>query len=195
MEFDVVHSTGIRYQAGNALSQLPTIGKDCIPIVDTSLVMSVSTPEEHERKGRMNAKLIIDDCHDTSASSTSSGLQAICPFTNLRADTSIPTLSDLLIKKAKHDFCRQLAGKVGTTGSLYSYEHHDTLVCAASLDSAVQTVGPGSLRRHSSIYRIIWKWQDAPASIACTTLWETISTGHIWPTKLTWQSAAAVNLP
>lgn len=50
MTFDVLHRARIERQASNAVSQIPTDGKDCNPIEEAFSVMSVSSPPGVERK-------------------------------------------------------------------------------------------------------------------------------------------------
>lgn len=48
MEFDIVHQTGVKHQAADALSRLSTIGEDCMAMDNAVSVMTVFiAPREH----------------------------------------------------------------------------------------------------------------------------------------------------
>lgn len=71
-------------------------------------------------------------------------IRAVCPIVNPNPGTITvpPTLCELLAKKAKGDFCREVAASFRMSGSYYFYYLHGILACYNLLYAAVQTVVP-----------------------------------------------------
>lgn len=145
MEFDVVLYAVIKHQGTNAFPRLPTTGEDCNPNDDELLFMSVSSPPREKRKAFIKLRNIIENCDDTDATATSPGLLTVCPITTPKAETTTPTLTELVIEQANNAFCRQKVGTMGTPSLCYSYDRKSPLVCTASLDGTIKSMIPSAL--------------------------------------------------
>lgn len=107
---------------------------------DTLPVMLISSLLKDGRERRIIHKDIDDDCGHNGATTTDPGLPAECPITTPREGTTTSTLKEHEIKQAKDDFCGQVAGKIRTPRSCYSYDRHCILIRIAPPDGATRTV-------------------------------------------------------
>lgn len=138
----------LKRQAADAILRLPRSGEGCNQIDNAVQVISVNSPPIDERKGCIEPHEVFNDWNDTCASSKPPRLPAACAIRTPNEDTNSPTLTGLLIERAKDVFCRQGEGTIGTPVSFYSYGCHAMLVCTAGLQSSIGAMVRNSLRPH-----------------------------------------------
>lgn len=105
IEFDVVYRAGMRHRATNGLWRLRTAGAECNLIDDALPVMSVGYLPKDETEGQIKPDYVIENCDNTGATASSSGLLTICSITTPRAETTTSTLTEPVTEQPKDSLC------------------------------------------------------------------------------------------
>ena len=138
-EYDVVHRPGIKHQAPDALSRLPTKGTDQSPldddipcfIADSASRKEDSYEEEYEGDFDGDYALTADEVRT---------LREI-------AETVEPiSVEELIREQAADAYCQSLLTEVTTDNSQFVIDHHGLICRRSNLDGALQRVVPVSLR-------------------------------------------------
>ena len=131
-EFDVVHRAGVKHQAADALSRLPTDGEDKAPLDDEIPVLVI----QHDDEQTVSTVVCVHEQYETT-----DGPAIELPDGALTLDA--------LIRAQKTDtFCKRIADTVDTPGSAFNYDRDGVLVRRSALDGSVQRVIPVAFRTH-----------------------------------------------
>lgn len=145
----------------------------CNPIDDALPVMWVSSVPKDKIKGRIKHNDIFKDHDNNGATSTSPGLSAVCPIIKSSAETTTPTITELVTQKDKDAFCRQVADTVRATRLMLLLRpswrlgsHCPTLQCHTDRDTKLaQTTPPLSVTLSTT-----GGTPHTTVRVACTTL-------------------------
>lgn len=167
-DFDITHRAGIKHQAPDALSRLPTTASDESPVLNDLPLLCV------------DASLVVEDpaIDDLADRPHWSKIPAL-PVVSASKFSETPVTTDEILDAQKTDpWCRQLAETVGSQGSQFAFNSYGLLVRLSRLDGALQVVVPPCLRA-----RILYLGHDTALSghPGSRRMYDTLRRTFYWP--------------
>lgn len=152
-EFDytVVHRPGVKHQAPDALSRLPTAGADTSPLEDGIPCFTVTTDSGNE-DGETNLSWMKTDMTEDDTL-TEREVDAYYRHLDVlmtqeeELSTSPISMDDLLKEQASDAYCQSLVLETTKVDSDFVVDTHGLICRRSNLDGALQRVVPESLRK------------------------------------------------
>lgn len=156
-----MHQAGIKSQAANVPSSIPTNREDKTDLNEALLVLTI-VPTNKVKVAKKNDEKhnIVNEALNTNAP----GLQAVPK--SLETLFIAPRTAKFLAERSNDPLCRQLTSTVGTPGSDYSQNCIGILILRATIDGAIQknrsTIAIGARYTRVSLPTATWttcrKW-------------------------------------
>ena len=151
-EYDVVHRAGIKHQAADALSRMPTDGSDQTPLDDAIPTLAVEASHTERSETQPDPQEFVEEndyLDGCPASEHDFGEIAGLPDVLALNDKSEPpgeiTITSLREAQQNDKFCQHVRSSLDLPDSPFGVTHEDILVRRSPLDGSLQKVVPFSL--------------------------------------------------
>lgn len=135
-----MHRAGVKHQAADALSRLPTTGADTTTLEDDLPLMAVQKMDS----GASAVHFI--DAQEGDATPAVTIIANAPKALTKHVDDKPSSIQEFLMEQAQDPYCKIAAKSVGLPNSEYRIDQHGLLVRRSMIGGSIQTAVPQSLR-------------------------------------------------